>query len=179
MLQDGTMSRRSSHVHARKYFGELDASLVVSWLNSKRRPPNDPVEKLIDFNRQLPIQVKEHQVETYLADIVRKTGFAVAPVLVSAKPNRWRMKWNPVGTMDSEQYLALWKLLHLAEKGLIGKLKECAKKSCGRWFYARFKHQRFDSEKCQQETFKTNPEWRKKRARYMKQLRREKKAGKQ
>lgn len=186
------MSIPSRHVHAKKYFGEFDAMPVVRWLNSKQRPAGDVVEKLIQWNRELPIRgtvgslspVKERKVQRYLATIVRETKFAVAPVLASAKRDEWRIDWKPVGNMDHEQYLALWKLLYLAEKGKIGSLRPCAKETCrcpdtGRpwWFYVRFKHQRFHSEQCQQETFKSRPSWKKKRAKDMKKYRRDKKAG--
>jgi hypothetical protein len=170
-----TMKKAPSHVHERSYFGESDASVVVEWLNSKRKLPGDPIEKLLEFNSQLPIQATEQQVETYLARLVRRSKLAVAPVLISAAPDVWRIDWRLVGRMDPEQGLALVKLLHLADKGLIGRMRKCAKKDCPKWFYAKFEHQRFHETQCQQETFKTSPEWRKQRAEYMKRLRQEKK----
>lgn len=170
-----TTIKAHSHVHGRSYFGELDATLVVDWLNSKRKLPNDPVEELLQFNEQLPIQTTEHEIETYLARLVRRSKFGVAPVLVSVAPGMWRIDWKLVGTLDPEQGLALTKLLHLADKGLIGRIRKCAKGACGRWFYAKFEHQRFHAKRCQQETFKTSPEWKKQRAEYMKRLRQEKK----
>jgi hypothetical protein len=170
-----TTKKAPSHVHAKSYFGEQDAELVIAWLNSRRRPPNDPLAKLVEFNQQLPIQATEHQLRAYLADHVRRAKFAVAPVLVDAAPDRWRIDWRLVGNMNPEQGLALVKLLHLADKGLIGRVRKCGKKTCGRWFYARFETQRFHTERCQQETFKTSPEWREQRREYMKRLRQEKK----
>jgi hypothetical protein len=162
-------------VHAKSYFGEEDAELVIAWLNSRRRLPNDPLEKLLEFNQRLPIQATEHQVSTYLADLVRRAKFAVAPALVDAAPDKWRIDWKLVGNMDPTQGLALVKLLHLADKGLIGRVRKCGKRTCGRWFYARFETQRFHSERCQQENFKRSPEWREQRREYMKRLRQEKK----
>src|SRR2546427_12025010 len=94
-----TSQKAHSHVHARSYFGEFDAAVVVDWLNSKRKLPNDPIEKLLAFNLQLPIQATEHQVSTYLAGLVRRAKLAVAPVLAGAAPDKWRMGWKLVGNM--------------------------------------------------------------------------------
>ncbi|SRR6266571_1241686 len=170
-----TSQKAHSHVHARNYFGEFDAAVVVDWLNSKRKLPGDPIEKLVELNVQLPIRATEHEIGAFLGRLVRRSKFAVAPVLESAAPGLWRIDWKLVGKMDSEQGLALRKLLHLAEMGLIGRVRKCAKEACGRWFYAKFEHQRFHSKRCQQETFKTSPAWKKQRAEYMKRLRQEKK----
>jgi hypothetical protein len=170
-----TPQKARSHVHAKSYFGELDAAVVVNWLNSKRKLAGDPIEKLVELNQQLPIQATEHQIETFLGRLVRRAKVAVAPVLKSAAPDYWQIEWKPVGRMDPEQGLALIRLLHMADKGLIGRVRKCAKEACGKWFYAKFEHQRFHSERCQQETFKTSPAWKKQRAEYMKRLRQEKK----
>jgi len=164
-----------SHVHARSYFGELGAAVVVDWLNSRRKLANDPIEKLLEFNSQLPLQATEHQIDAYLSALVRRAKFAVAPVLVNAAPDKWRIDWKLVGKMDAQQGLALTRLLHMADQGLIGRVRKCAKESCGRWFYAKFEHQRFHAKRCQQEKFKTSPEWQEQRREYMKQLRHEKK----
>jgi hypothetical protein len=170
-----TPQKAHSHVHARSYFGEMDAAVVVDWLNSRRKLPNDPIQKLLELNQQLPIQASEHQIDVYLAALVRRAKLAVAPVLAGAVPDHWRIDWKLVGKMDPEQGLALIRLLHLADKGLIGRVRKCAKNTCAKWFYAKFEHQRFHSQRCQQETFKTSPEWKKQRAEYMKRLRQEKK----
>lgn len=148
---------------------------MVDWLNSKRKLPGDPIEKLLELNQQLPIQATEHDIERYLGQLVRRSRFAVAPVLKSATPRQWGIKWQLVGKMDPEQGLALTKLLHLAEQGLIGRVRKCAKSSCEIWFYAKFEHQRCNSMRCQRETFKTSPEWKRQRREYMKRLRQEKK----
>jgi hypothetical protein len=170
-----TPKKAHSHVHARSYFGELDAAVVVDWLNSKRKLPGDPIQKLLELNQELPIQATEHQIGAYLSTLVRRAKLAVAPILVEAAPDHWRIEWKLVGKMDPEQGLALIRLLHLADKGLIGRVRKCGKEACGKWFYAKFEHQRFHSERCQQETFKTSPAWKKQRAEYMKRLRQEKK----
>lgn len=183
-----TPEKARSHVHERDYFGNRDADAVLEWLNSKGRPDDDPIETLLRLNGQLPIETTELEVTSYLATLVRLSKLAVAPVLVSVEPDHWSVDWKLVGKMPPLLGVALVKLLHLADKGLIGRVRECAAQQqiqtgprtwetvrCGKWFYAKFDHQRFHSEKCQQETFKRSPEWKKQRAEYMKRLRQEKK----
>jgi hypothetical protein len=165
-----TSQKLQSHVHetSYSYWGEFDAEPLVGWLNSESRPTTDPVEKLLMLNRQLPIETTEQEVSACLGGIVRRYKLAVAPVLQGAAPDRWRIDWRLVGSMHPSQGLALVKLLHLADRGLIGRVRKCARNQCGKWFFARFQHQRFHSERCQQETFKSDPEWKMQRAKYMK-----------
>ena len=83
------MQKLHSHVHERSYFGEFDASPVLDWLNSKKRPAGDPVEELIKLNAELPIGATEHDVRAFLGEIVRRSKLAVAPILSNAMPGRW------------------------------------------------------------------------------------------
>jgi hypothetical protein len=182
-----TRQKAQSHVHAKSYFGEFDASVVVDWLNSKDRPQaNDPVETLLKMNQGLPFATNE--LKDYLAELVRRSKLAVAPVLGTVGSDRWEVDWRLVGRMPPMVGLAIVKLLHLADKGLIGRVRQCAEEHteqtgprtsktvrCEKWFYARFEHQRFHSTQCQERTFKTSPTWKKQRAEYMKRLRQEKK----
>lgn len=160
-------------MHERSYFGAFDASPVVAWLNSKARPAGDPVEKLVMLNAKLHMPEAEQELWDYLAGIVRKAKLGVAPVLLDASPRRWRVDWRMVGRMDARQGLALIKLLHLADAGLLHRIRKCAAKTCGQWFYAKFEHQRFHSPKCQQMAFRTDPDWQMYRRDYMKKLRQE------
>jgi hypothetical protein len=171
------MKKTHSHVHGRSYFGEATASGLLLWLNSKARPAGDPVERLLELDGQLSEPatfIKRdvvHELNSYLARIVRRSKLAVAPVLLGAAPGRWRIDWRLTGNMHHPQALAIVQLLHLADKGLLRRVRKCAAKECDRWFYARFEHQRFHSERCQQRTFRSDPGWKTLRAEYMKQLR--------
>ena len=184
-----TRQKAQSHVHAKSYFGEFDASVVVDLLNSKgRSQTDDPVETLLEMNQGLPFETTEQEVRDYLGTLVRQSKLAVAPVLGEVTPGRWEVDWRLVGKMPPMLGLAIVKLLHLADKGLIGRVRRCAAEHteqtgprtwntirCGKWFYARFEHQRFHSTQCQERTFKTSPAWKKQRSEYMKRLRQEKK----
>lgn len=169
------MKKAHSHMHARSYFGEFDAGPLLEWLNLKARPAGDPVEDLLKLNSELPLEATEHDVRAYLAEIVRRSKLAVAPVLVSAQPGKWSVDWRLVGRMPPLGGLAFVKLLHLADRGLIDRVRKCAGEKCGKWFYAKFEHQRFHAARCQQETFRSDPRWKEQRREYMKQLRQDKK----
>jgi len=162
------MDNTHSHLHNRSYFGEFAAGPLVDWLNSdtrrKKFPKGDAIERGLELNAGIPIQSTQHDVESYIARLVAKSKFAVAPTVESVSPSQWTVKWTPVGKLDFRQGMALIKLLQLADDGLLDRVRKCAKKECGRWFYAKFIHQRFHDLICQQQTFRDDPDYRRHRA---------------
>jgi hypothetical protein len=72
--------------------------------------------------------------------------------------------------------LAIVKLLHLADKGLIDRVRKCAWQECAQgWFFARFSHQECCSGRCQQNRIRSTEEWKKQRREYMQRSRAEQK----
>src|SRR5262249_37148000 len=57
---------------------------------------------------------------------------------------------------------AVFDLAQLADLGLLDRLATCR---CGRWFFARFAHQRFCSAKCREQDFRTSDQWKEYRRR--------------
>ena len=163
-----TMENAHSHLHNRSYFGEFTAGPLVDWLNSdvRRRkfPKGDAIERALGMIAGVPIQSTQHDVESYIGRLVAKSKFAIAPVIEAVSPSQWTVKWSPVGRLDSRQGLALIKLLQLASDGLLDRIRRCARKDCGLWFYAKFNHMRFDNLACQQQTFRQDPDYKRKRA---------------
>jgi hypothetical protein len=165
------MNIKRSHF-TRSYWGEFDAKPLIDWLNNaKARPKGDPVEKLLRLNAGLPFPTTPREIAEYVGALVRATKLAVAPVLAEAARDRWRVEWRLVGKMVPAQGLAVVKLLHLADRGLLGRVRRCDRRECSRWFYARFRHQRFCSSVCQVRTFREDPEWKARRAEDMRRLR--------
>jgi len=166
-------------MHAtRSYFGEFDSGPLLEWLNKRGRPANDPVEKLIRLNADLDgfsVGDVVKEIQTSVAAIVRRAKLGVAPIVGAVGPKSWDVDWRLVGKMYPPQALALIRLLHLAARGALDRVRHCENKKCGRWFYGRFSHQRFHSLVCQQETFRHDPDWQAKRREYMKDLRQRKK----
>jgi hypothetical protein len=99
--------------------------------------------------------------------------------------SRWRVHWIKtadvhkvgVGILEGGNYDtiriseadAVSSMLRLAEEGYLNRLRECR---CGRWFYARFRHQQFCGEPCQQQYFRKTPEFRAYNRKYMHDRRR-------
>src|SRR5260370_18511703 len=162
-----------SHVHDRKdyfperYLGESAGQMVTQWLNTHREKA-DQLRRLLQATEEFragglaPFEAAR-KVDSTLRQILRSSRLAVAPAVVEATVSHWRFDWRPIGRMKPARALAFFKLLQLAEQGLVDRVRQCAKPRCGRWFYARFRHQRFDSQKCQLDVFRSAPEWREKR----------------
>ena len=62
---------------------------------------------------------------------------------------------------------ALQVMLKLTQIGYLNRLRHCA--HCGKWLYARFRHQSFCSVKCQQKQYTQSEEWKTHRRAYMRQ----------
>lgn len=169
--------RRQSHVHAREYWGEFDAAPLLQWLNRKGRPPGDPIEKLIVLNQhpRTPPRDVAREIKTIVSRLVRRSKLAIAPAVGDVTIMGWSVAWHPVGNMAPLQALALIRVLQLAEKGLLGSVRQCVWSECERWFFARFKHQVHCSTRCQQRDAKAKPEFKAARREYMRRLRRQKK----
>lgn len=71
---------------------------------------------------------------------------------------------------------AVLRLLRLIEEGYFGRIRKCS--FCPKWLFARFKHQQYCGQKCQITAYKTTPEWRTRRRKYIKELRNLKRSGK-
>jgi len=170
------MSTPHSHLHTRKrtYFGEFDAAPLLNWLNDPKRPV-DVVEKLIRLHAQLLAGRldADRKIRKFVAGVVMTRKIAVAPVLKTITVKRWECDWRMVGKLIPRQGLAFIRALHLADRGLLGRVRECGRKECSRWFYAKFPHQRFCSLHCQQRAFRDDPDWRRKHSEDVKRARHE------
>jgi len=195
------MKKTHRHVHdtsrvgQRAYFGEADAVAILEWLNSAERKKGDTVERLIRAGAELRSgrgYAAMQEIRSILARFrLEKPSFHQPMILGPARRarppfeplirpvvdrSRWVIEWSPAAPgMSRAQSLALFQVLEVAKRGLLERIRECEKKDCDLWFYARFKHQRFHSKHCQEETFRSDPEHKLKRAERMKQLRQEKK----
>jgi len=87
----------------------------------------------------------------------------------------WRKSADRIGgPSPQETYFiftethAVASIVELCHEGLIDRVRLC---SCGMWFYAKFSHQKFHSQACQQKAYRDNPEWKAHRRDYMKRNR--------
>lgn len=65
---------------------------------------------------------------------------------------------------------AVMRLIELSQNGYLDRVRTC--RQCGNWFYAKFAHGRFCKVSCQQESFRTSEDFRRKRREYMREQRR-------
>lgn len=76
---------------------------------------------------------------------------------VSWFPAKGGLKKNldgwPASYNDSN---AVFDIAQLADMDLLPRVQQCV---CGKWFFARFAHQRFCSAKCRENTFHSSSEW--------------------
>jgi len=56
-------------------------------------------------------------------------------------------------------------ILKLTQIGSLGRLKQCA--NCGKWLYAKFRHQEYCSMLCQQKNYSQSEQWKAHRRQYM------------
>lgn len=74
---------------------------------------------------------------------------------ISGPDGRFKRRWPPTdGKCDDVQ--AVYQLMGLAFGRGADRIREC---DCGKWFFARFSHQRFCSTKCREKAFRSSPEW--------------------
>jgi hypothetical protein len=169
-------SKLHSHGYTRSYFGEFDAAPLIEWLNRRDRPSRDPVEKLIRLNAEVGdvhAMVLGRNPEQEIAALVRRYRAAVAPVVGVVNVGGWEIDWKLVPNIHPSQGLALIKLLHLAERGLLERIRQCAWQDCHKWFFARFSHKVCCSGRCQQRHVRSTPEGKKKKREYMQRYRAE------
>jgi hypothetical protein len=86
--------------------------------------------------------------------------------------------WEPTRPDRLESYgeiSAIADLAKLAEKDLLGHLKECP---CGKWIWAKFSHQKFCSAKCREHDFRSSEKWKEHRRKKAREYYRLHKSGK-
>jgi hypothetical protein len=175
-------AKEQSHGHTRSYFGEFDAAPLLDWLNRKDRPRGDPVEKLIrldasvgDVRAMVLGNDSAKEIHATVAAVVRRYKIAVAPVVGSVAVGSWEVDWRLVGKMPPLQGLAFVKLLHLASRGVLDRIRQCKWERCAKWYFARFNHQGCCCARHQQNHVRATEQWKKHKREYMQRLRAEKK----
>jgi hypothetical protein len=157
-----------------RYYGEDSGRIVADWLN-RHKQETDPIRRLLAADSEFhaggfrPFEAAR-KIDSTLREVLCAARFAIAPVLVEATIDQWRLDWRPIHFKKRGPALAIQKFLDLASEGLLGHLRQCA--WCKQWFFARFSHQRFDSNDCQLADFRSDPKWKKQRADYMRRRRR-------
>lgn len=86
--------------------------------------------------------------------------------------SEWSTWWGSLNEKSDERLRmrpsqAIEMILRLTQIGYLTRLKRCA--NCGKWLYAKFRHQEFCSVACQQKKFTQTDQWKAHRRVYMRE----------
>jgi hypothetical protein len=168
---------RSKHVHDRKlkprrYFGEAEAAVLLSWLNSenpsdKRRHARAKVERGMELIRSLYEMAENSARREPSKEFLRRQQelnewlleFEFVNGLYSEKSSGLTWKLNNSADLTERDYVsgeadAVVRVVELAKMGVLGKIRKC---ECGRYFFARFSKQRFHEDGCRERFWEASP----------------------
>jgi hypothetical protein len=150
------------------------------FLSSAKLRPSD--SDIVIFGRRreyLPAQFKgeDRELMSEFSELLQVINRIIGPY--RAKPlingwaaaSSWKIDWEfpSVNARGLEYWerIAAMDILQIAADGKISRFREC--RLCSRWFIAKTAHQAFDSEKCRQKHLAQSPQYKAKRARYMRE----------
>ena len=170
----------NEEVRKRRFVGEVEAEVVVDYLNQRRRDLDDPIIELIEHVHQFEVgQLWEaEEIVRRINDAIRDLRIGIAESH-SFEGSAFSFKQVPTGDIkDAAQTLAWTRAIDLHKLGLLGRIRRCAKVDCQKWFFAILPNQQFHTEECRLEVMTKDPKFKRRRARYMKKIRKEKKGEK-
>ena len=137
-----------------------------------RGKPNPVFRKIAPekYDRQMRIEKLRAELNAELAQY-KFIPFVLTSLGARGLSVAWHRFWRfemeeprtPPNKLMEGQYLEM--ILNLARSGQIRRLRRCS--NCGKWLYARFRHQEFCSTKCQQKHYTQTEEWKAHRREYM------------
>jgi hypothetical protein len=168
---------------------------LVKWLNRRKRPSGySRVVNLLNDIREMSRMVysvgarlsrgylswptKENE-RRYFDTMARVNSlleqYRLFPQLEVQADRFWNIRWysDPHRIGDDFRIIrpkdAVLEIVRLAHSGFADRVRHC--QSCGKWFFARFKHQEFCKTKCQQKHYWSSERWRAHRREYMRRYR--------
>jgi len=154
---------------------QIDGSMVV--MKKGTAWPNPTLKRHAPAKYALQVEINQRQ------DSINRQ-LARYRFLPHASPHwvggRWLVTWKIVSPRDSRKRngvhqevlsegVALHLILDFARAGYLNRFRRCSR--CGKWLYAKFRHQAFCSTECQQKHYSKSEDWRRKRREYMRQYR--------
>jgi ribosomal protein S27AE len=184
------MSEDNQGTQLRTYTGEEECRALVDWLNRDGQTPAGlRIQTWLSFLHVLSEAapslggaVGTLDLKEVIAALAKDQGGSRAESLrrllkSPGLPNdhvRVKVKFEGVGearrivpliAADTAEGEALLTVLRISQKGVLDRVKKCPR--CGKWFFARFSHQRFCRTKCQQEHFRKSAAWKAHRNQWM------------
>lgn len=187
------MPKSKSHM-SHSFLGEEEARPLVEWMNRVGKKRRKPVEDLLKRLLRVMIGPQEQEIDRadkqpYLAVVRNRMPYAQAVkdlqrelkrlhrwpelTLVRSPEARVYFRW----TSGDETVNAKLSLVELAAMDLAWRLRPCKLASCGKWFFAKFKHQWSCCPAHQQSFYRQSNEWKEHRRKWSKEYRKVKASG--
>jgi len=126
------------------------------------------------YKQQVLVDETQNSINRELA------GLRFSPWVYCPFGKFWKVSWlldgkapklplSRKGVAQLDEGSALQFILDLARAGQLGRVRQCS--CCGKWLYAKFRHQNYCSTKCQQDDYRNSDEWRTRRRLYMREYR--------
>jgi hypothetical protein len=178
------METRKSRGHV--FQGQELAESVLGWLR-RQHPKNDRVEKLVRLELERAeffpgVSADEDpsvEIVHLVNDTMRLWNFGLVHT-ATATLHDWTVAWKsrPSKRAGPEELLAFHNCCLLKQQGLLDRIRQCARPSCGEWFFAKFDHQNFHSDECRKAELSVDEARKEARRQYMRDLRSKKKVKK-
>jgi|SRR5215472_1345095 len=170
-----TRTPQSTH----EFLGQADGELVAEWLRLGTK--HDPVRRVVDLERRRVEQFEDTRPEIFAA-IGRAAHAWRYKLLPAGNPEHpevrgplgWTAEWRPfVGRrgVPRQQIAAFNAMIRLGGLGLLHRVRPCARKACGAYFFAKLENQTFHSDECRRLAQADDADRRMKRAAYMREHR--------
>lgn len=183
----------------RVYEGEASGTDIASWLNGKgaqnSAASRKRIEGLLDnlrkvlaivasvpsnfdwtnagYGKHPPEPDGYDELTTELA--YRLQEYPTCPFFSVKDGREWYINDGVWGTRPTGESVAAHGILALAQIGLLDRIKRC---DCGKWYFARFTHQRSCSANCRRRVYEKTEKFKAKRRKYMRRYYRLKNSGK-
>lgn len=105
----------------------------------------------------------------------RLDDYPTTPHFLPNYGNDWEIEDGVAGRRPPGESVAAHSIIKLAQQGLLDRIGLCG---CGKWYFARFLHQRSCSASCRRKLYEKTEEFREKRRKYMRKYYRLKNSGK-
>ncbi len=106
-------------------------------------------------------ELRRHRFWPALANVVSPSS--------RTKGSKLDFWWSPVKRSGANMSAAVLTIQLLGTSGLLHRIQQC--KKCSRWFFARTIVQKLCSEKCRKQLYKSSPQFKEHRRKYMRQYR--------
>lgn len=171
---------KTKKVRSHKFVGEEDAAIVTDYLNVSGRNLDDPVMVLVELTHQFEAGQlwKGQGIVEHINRTISDYKLGRAEVHSFSTQDGFTFNENFLGdSQNAALSLAFTRAVNLHKQSLLERVRLCAKRDCGRWFFAVLPQQSFHSDDCRTQTTSQNPKFRERRKRYMRHRRKKHKKG--